>query len=84
MVVNQRLQAFAYGALLAVILGWVLHVGKDVFVPVAFGVVVVYIVSGLANLLSRIPLLAPCSRPASATCSRCSPSRRRWRSSPRS
>ena len=58
MVVNQRLQAFAYGALLAVILGWVLHVGKDVFVPVAFGVVVVYIVSGLANLLSRLPVLA--------------------------
>ena len=43
--------------LLAVLLGWVLHVGKDVFVPVAFGVVVVYIVSGLANLLSRIPFL---------------------------
>lgn len=58
MVVNQRLQAFAHGALLAVLLGWVLHVGKNVFVPVAFGVVVVYIVSGLANLLSRIPLLA--------------------------
>lgn len=58
MVVNQRLQAFAYGALLAVLLGWVLHVGKDVFVPVAFGVVVVYIVSGLANLLSRLPVLA--------------------------
>jgi AI-2 transport protein TqsA len=56
---NQRLQAFAYGALLAVLLGWVLHIGKDVFVPVAFGVVVVYIVSGLANLLSRIPVLAP-------------------------
>jgi AI-2 transport protein TqsA len=59
MVVSQRLQAFSYGALLAVLLGWVLHVGKDIFVPVAFGVVVVYIVSGLANLLSRIPLLAP-------------------------
>jgi predicted PurR-regulated permease PerM len=58
MVVNQRLQALAYGALLAAILGWVLHVGKDVFVPVAFGVVVVYIVSGLANLLSRLPVLA--------------------------
>lgn len=57
MVVNQRLEALAYGALLAVLLGWVLHVGKDVFVPVAFGVVVVYIVSGLANLLSRIPFL---------------------------
>lgn len=59
MMVNQRLQAFAYGLLLAVLLGWVLHVGKDIFVPVAFGVVVVYIVSGLANQLARIPLLAP-------------------------
>jgi predicted PurR-regulated permease PerM len=58
MVANQRLQALAYGLLLAVLLGWVLHIGKDVFVPVAFGVVVVYIVSGVANLLSRIPFLA--------------------------
>ena len=48
--VNQRLQALTYGALLSVLVGWVLYVGKDVFVPVAFGVVVVYIVSGLANL----------------------------------
>ncbi len=56
--VNRRLQAFAYGTLLAVLVGWVLYVGKDVFVPVAFGVVVVYIVSGLASLLSRIPILA--------------------------
>jgi predicted PurR-regulated permease PerM len=59
MMVNQRLQAFAYGLLLAVLLGWVLYVGQDVFIPVAFGVLVVYIVSGLANLLSRVPLLAP-------------------------
>lgn len=59
MIVNQRLQALTYGVLLSVLLGWVLQIGKDVFVPVAFGVIVVYIVSGLANLLSRIPLLAP-------------------------
>lgn len=58
MVVNQRLQALAYCAILAVLAGWVLYVGKDVFVPVAFGIVVVYIVSGLAHLLSRIPFLA--------------------------
>jgi AI-2 transport protein TqsA len=58
MVVNQRLQALAYGAMLAVLAVWVLYVGKDVFVPVAFGVVVVYIVSGLAHLLSRISFLA--------------------------
>ena len=58
MIENQRLQAVAYGMILTVLTGWVLYTGKDVFVPVAFGIVVVYIVSGLANLLSRIPFLA--------------------------
>ena len=57
MVVNQRLQALAYGAILAVLAVWVLYVGKDVFVPVAFGIVVVYIVSGLAQpvVAHRVP-----------------------------
>jgi predicted PurR-regulated permease PerM len=50
-----QLQKLVYGAILALIIGWVLYIGKDVFIPVAFGAVVVYIIVGLAHALQRIP-----------------------------
>jgi len=39
------------------ITGWLLYVGKDVFVPVIFGLVVVYVIVGLAQGMQRIPYL---------------------------
>ena len=54
---NHRLQAFVYGAILALIGGWVLYVGREVFVPIVLGILVVYIIVGVARLLRRIPLL---------------------------
>jgi len=39
------------------ITGWLLYVGKDVFVPVFFGLVVVYVIVGLAQGMQRIPYL---------------------------
>ena len=39
------------------IAGWVLYIGKDVFVPVFFGLVVVYVIVGLAQAMHRIPYL---------------------------
>jgi predicted PurR-regulated permease PerM len=39
------------------IAGWVLYVGKDVFVPVFFGAVVAYVIVGLAQALLGIPCL---------------------------
>lgn len=50
-----QFQKFVYGAILSLIIGWVLYIGKDVFIPVAFGAVVVYIIVGLAYALYRIP-----------------------------
>jgi predicted PurR-regulated permease PerM len=50
-----QLQKLVYGAILALIIGWVLYIGKNVFIPVAFGAVVVYIIVGLAYMLHRIP-----------------------------
>ena len=50
-----QLQKLVYGAILALIIGWVLYIGKNVFIPVAFGAVVVYIIVGLAHMLHRIP-----------------------------
>ncbi len=54
---DNRLQALESGAILALIIGWVLYVGKDVFVPIVFSILVVYVIVGLARLLGRVPLL---------------------------
>ena len=54
---NHRLQALVYGAVLALIIGWVLYIGKSVFVPIVFGVLVVYVIVGLTRLVQRAPYL---------------------------
>lgn len=56
---NDRLQSVFYGIALAVVVGWVLHVGKSVFVPIVFSVMVAYIIVGLARLQQRIPGIGP-------------------------
>lgn len=53
------LQTLMRGTVLAVLAGWVLHVGRDVLVPVAFSTVLAYIVLGLTRQMSRIPLVGP-------------------------
>ena len=53
---NERLQAFVYGAVLALIIGWVLYIGQDVFIPIVFGILVVYVIVGLTRLLGKVPL----------------------------
>src|SRR5690554_7887002 len=55
LLVRDRLSAIVYGALLAVIIGWVLYIGRPVFVPMVFGVIVAYIIIGLARALKRLP-----------------------------
>jgi predicted PurR-regulated permease PerM len=55
--VNPRFQAIVHGAVLALIVGWVLHVGRDILVPVAFGVLVAYVIHGLTQFLLRVPLV---------------------------
>jgi len=50
---NTRFQSLVYGAFLAVIVGWVLHIGRDVWIPVAFGAVVVYVIVGVTHALGR-------------------------------
>jgi hypothetical protein len=55
--VNDRLQSLVSGAVLAVVIGWVLHIGKEVFVPITAIMAIVF--SGfsgtrpIAVLLSR-------------------------------
>jgi len=50
-----RLRALTYGTVLLIGIGWVLHVGKAIFVPAVLGAVIVYIIVGLAQALGRLP-----------------------------
>jgi predicted PurR-regulated permease PerM len=54
-----RLRALVYGTVLLLCIGWVLYVGKSIFVPAVFGAVIVYIVVGLSDALRRLPGLGP-------------------------
>lgn len=56
---HERFQALVLGAILAVIIGWVLYIGRSVFVPVVFSVLVVYVILGLTRLLERLPKIGP-------------------------
>ena len=53
-----RLRALVYGTVLALIVGWVLHIGQSIFIPAVFGAVIVYIVVGLAFLLFAYLVMA--------------------------
>ena len=50
-----RLRALAFGTVLLVCIGWVLHVGESIIVPAVFGAVIVYIIVGLADAFARLP-----------------------------
>jgi predicted PurR-regulated permease PerM len=52
-----RIQQLASGAILSLITGWILYIGRDILIPIAFGAVVVYVVVGLAHAMCRIPYL---------------------------
>ncbi|MCU0896697.1 MAG: AI-2E family transporter [Burkholderiales bacterium] len=53
------LRAAAYALFLAVLVGWILYVGKGIFVPIVLSVLVVYVIDGLARLVTRIPGIGP-------------------------
>ena len=56
---NDRFQSPVSGAILAAVIGWVLFVGKAVFIPIILGALVAYVIVGLARLLGRIPFVGP-------------------------
>jgi AI-2 transport protein TqsA len=59
-----KLRDIVHGTVLLLAIGWLLYIGRDVFVPVAFGALVVYVVVGLALLLARVPLIGGLMGPA--------------------
>src|SRR5690606_36695513 len=48
-VVRDRLQSIVHGAALALIIGWVLYIGRPVIVPMEFGVIAAYMNIGMAR-----------------------------------
>jgi len=54
---NDRLQASVCVVVLSLIVGWVLYIGRTVFVPIVFGALAVYVVVGFTRLLQRVPVL---------------------------
>jgi predicted PurR-regulated permease PerM len=50
-----RLRALVHGTVLLVIVGWLLFIGKEIFVPAVLGAVIVYVIVGLAHALGRLP-----------------------------
>jgi predicted PurR-regulated permease PerM len=56
---NERLRALVHATWLVIGVGWVLHVGKGVIVPIVFSVLIAYVIHGLARLLFRLPGIGP-------------------------
>lgn len=56
---RDRLQSIVHGAALALIVGWVLYVGRQVFVPMVFSVLVAYVIIGLARAITAVPVVGP-------------------------
>jgi predicted PurR-regulated permease PerM len=50
-----RLRALVHGSVLLLIVGWVLYIGQQIFIPAVLGAVIVYIVVGLAHGAGRLP-----------------------------
>jgi predicted PurR-regulated permease PerM len=54
---TDRLQASVCVVVLLLIVGWVLYIGRTVFVPMVFGIIAVYVIVGFTRLLERIPAI---------------------------
>jgi predicted PurR-regulated permease PerM len=54
---TDRLQASVCVVVLLLIVGWVLYIGRAVFVPIVFGVIAVYVIIDFTRLLQRIPVI---------------------------
>lgn len=59
MAINERFRSFVHGAFLALIIGWLLHIGKDIFIPIIFSVLVGFVIVGLTRILGKVPGIGP-------------------------
>ncbi len=54
---NNRFRNLVYGLAFAIMVGYVLRIGKPIFIPVMAGVISVYVLSTAAASLSRVPVV---------------------------
>ena len=57
--INERFWSFVHGVFLAQIIGWVLHIGQDIFIPIIFSVLVGFVIIGMTRMLAKVPVLGP-------------------------
>ena len=57
--INERFWSFVHGVFLALIIGWVLHIGQDIFIPIIFSVLVGFVIIGMTLMLAKVPVLGP-------------------------
>ena len=55
---DRRLANGAYALALALMVGWVIYIGRGLLTPIVAAVLAVFVITGLSNLLTRIPRLA--------------------------
>ncbi len=56
---HDRFRNLVYAVALAIMIGWLLHIGRSVIIPVIAGVILAYIIVALARRLADIPHVGP-------------------------
>ena len=54
---HDRFRNLVYGMALAIMIGWILYIGQNVFVPVIASVILTYIVVALARRMEYLPVI---------------------------
>ncbi len=54
---DSRFRDIVYGVALMLMIGWLLVAGRSLFVPIVTAVLIVYIITGLARMLGRLPFV---------------------------
>ncbi|WP_193177601.1 AI-2E family transporter [Oricola nitratireducens] len=54
---HDRFRNLVYGMALAIMIGWILYIGQNVFVPVIASVILAYIVVALARRMQQLPII---------------------------
>lgn len=54
---TDRLRVAVYSTALLLMVGWLLHVGRPIFVPIVVAILFVFVINGLAALSARLPVI---------------------------
>lgn len=56
---QEQYRNLVFGIALALMIGYVLHLGRGIIIPIVASVLVVYIILGVAKFLDRLPVVGP-------------------------